>query len=151
MKVFLAADHRGFTLKEELKSWLEEEGREVVDLGAESLVEDDDYSQYGIKLGEAVEAEPGSFGVGVCGSGIGMAVAANKVRSVRAGLVHDVEIVKIGRSDDNMNVLALGADFISLEQAKEVVRVFLDTAFVNNERHQRRLNEISAYECRDVL
>ncbi|MDP3997445.1 MAG: RpiB/LacA/LacB family sugar-phosphate isomerase [bacterium] len=151
MKVFLAADHRGFTLKEELKSWLEEEGREVVDLGAESLVEDDDYSQYGIKLGEAVEAEPGSFGVGVCGSGIGMAVAANKVRSVRTGLVHDVEIVKIGRSDDNMNVLALGADFISLEQAKEVVRVFLDTAFVNNERHQRRLNEISAYECRDVL
>ncbi len=143
MKIFLAADHRGFRLKKELAVWLATEGHEVVDLGAAEETPDDDYPTYGFAVANAVAKENNTRGIAVCGSGVGIAVAANKVAGIRAALIHDPAVVAAARNDDDINVLALGADFITLEAAKAVITPFLTTAFSGEDRHVRRLKEIA--------
>lgn len=147
MEIYLGADHRGLKLKNALREWLVGEGHTVEDLGAEELHEDDDYPDFGIAVARAVGEKPTErLGIVVCGSGVGMAVVAGKVPGVRAGLIHDPLIAEAARRDDNTNVLALGADFISVENAKEVVQAWLNTAFSRQPRHQRRIDKISQYE-----
>jgi len=146
MQIFLTADHNGFQLKNVLFSYLKEEGHQVSDLGPDVLDEADDYPDYAFKLGEAVAGEAGSMGIAVCGSGVGMAVAAGKVPGIRASMVHEVAMARAAREDDNLNVLSLGADHISDEEAKEVVKAWLETPFTNEERHVRRIEKISSYE-----
>lgn len=146
MTVYLAADHRGFELKNVLRDWLKEGGYEVVDLGAVELNKDDDYPDFGFALAEKVAGEPGSLGVAVCGSGVGMEVAAGKVKGVRAVLVHDAKLAAAARRDDNVNIISIGADFVDEGTAKEIVKAAIETEFSGEERHRRRIDKIKQYE-----
>lgn len=147
MDIYIGADHRGFTLKEKLREWLQGEGHNVTDVGATQEEADDDYPDYGAKVAEAVaEAPDKRRGVVLCGSGVGMAVVANKVIGTRAALVHDAKLAEAARRDDDINILALGADFISEVAAKGVVTAFLSTPFSGEDRHVRRVQKITTYE-----
>lgn len=147
MEIYIAADHNGFAMKEDLKTWLQGKGYEVRDMGAEDFDADDDYPDYGIRVAEAVAENPEErFGVVLCGSGVGMAVVADKVAGIRAALIHDQEIAQAAQRDDDINVLALGASYISLDTAKEVIMAWLTTPFSGAERHERRISKIAAYE-----
>ncbi len=147
MKVFLGADHRGFDLKEKLKEWLAAKGYEVHDLGAHRLDPGDDYPDFAYAVAERVAENPGEHrGVLVCGSGAGMDVAANKVRAVRATTAWDTASAEHVRTNDDVNVIALAADWTPPEQAREIVKVFLETPFSGEERHIRRLKKIEEIE-----
>lgn len=147
MTIYIAADHNGYEMKNELVTWLKEEGHEVTDLGPNQLDEADDYPDYGISVAKAVAKSPDQHrGILLCGSGVGMDIVANKVAGIRAALIHDKAIAAAARRDDNVNVLALGADYINLEQAKEVVTAWLTTPFAAEERFIRRLTKIAKIE-----
>lgn len=147
MKIYLAADHRGFELKNKLKEWLGEEGHSVEDLGADKYDEGDDYPDFGIPLAEKVAiSKERSLGVTICGSGVGMSVVTGKVKGVRSVMVSDVAMAQAARRDDDVNVIALGSKFIDFEQAKEIVKAAIETGFSGEERHQRRVDKIAEYE-----
>lgn len=148
MKVFLGADHRGFHLKEGLTSWLKGQGHEVTDVGATELRTDDDYVDYGLAVATQIADQTSrlSLGIVICGSGVGICVTANKVKGIRCGLGLTVDQVKAARQDDNIQVLALAADFISEAQAREMVEIFLTTEFSGHDRHVRRLEKIAEIE-----
>jgi RpiB/LacA/LacB family sugar-phosphate isomerase len=147
-QLYIAADHNGWEMKNELKRWLESEGYTVTDLGPEQFDKDDDYPDFGVKVARAVAETPEQrLGILLCGTGVGMAVVADKVPGVRAGLLHDPEMAASARRDDDINVLALGARHISLEKAKEVVKAWLETEFSGAERHRRRIEKIKQYEA----
>lgn len=148
MELYIGADHRGFAMKEGLSAWLREQGHDVHDMGAADYIDTDDYPDYALPVAQEVGRNPETLGILLCGSGAGMATAANKVMGVRAALIHDTEIAKAARHDDNINVLALGADYISIEQAKEVIAIFLATPFSSEERHERRVGKIAELEHR---
>lgn len=150
MKVFLGADHRGFELKEKLKEWLLAKGYEAHDLGASRFDPSDDYPDFAMAVAEKVAEDPvASRGLLVCGSGVGMDVAANKVRGVRATVAWSTDAAQHARSRDNANVLSLAADWTPPEMAREIVRVFLETEFGRAERDVRRLGKIAEVEERN--
>jgi ribose 5-phosphate isomerase B len=142
MIIALAADHGGYELKEYLKTVLTE--YKILDLGTDSEVSVD-YSDYGIKAGEAVATGQADLGIIVCGTGIGISIAANKVRGIRAALCHCAEYARLSREHNNANILALGGRFLSFEEAEEIVRVWLNTPFAGD-RHLKRINKIMEYE-----
>ena len=146
MQIYLGADHRGFELKNKLRDWLKAEGHQVTDLGAQEYEANDDYPDYAFSVGEAVAKTPNTRGIVVCGSGTGADVAANKVRGVRASLIHDPALAKFAQEHDNINVLALGSDFIDEARAKAVVEAWLASAYSGEERHTRRIKKIEEYE-----
>ncbi|MCA9391591.1 RpiB/LacA/LacB family sugar-phosphate isomerase [candidate division WWE3 bacterium] len=149
MKVAIASDHRGFSLKTDLMTqfYNVEGGVEWVDLGPEVYSPTDDYVVYAIKLVEHMQTNPDtSFGVLICGSGVGMSIVANRFIGIRAGLGFNVDQVKEARSADDINVLALPSDFTSLVHARNVVEMFLVTAYDNLPAHQRRLDELRQLE-----
>src|SRR3990172_12384045 len=127
MKIYLGADHRGFKLKEKVKEWLENWGYDVADLGAESFEPKDDYTLYAQKVASLVGKEKSVRGILLCGSGVGVDVAANKFDGVRAAIGKSPEQVRAGRRDDDMNILVLAADFTKSQEAKEMVQAFLKT------------------------
>jgi len=143
--IFLAADHRGFPLKEKVKQWLVEWGYDYEDMGAFKLDPTDDYPIYAKKVAEGM-VEPEDRGILVCGSGVGVDEVANKFDGIRSGLAISKEQIQSARNDDNINVLALASDFISEEEAREIVKVFLDTEFADAERFNRRLKEVGEIE-----
>lgn len=147
MRVYIGADHGGYNLKEELKPYLVELGYEVEDLGAHSLVEDDDYPDYVLPVAEKVVGDGGSVGIVVGRSGNGEAIAANKVAGIRAAVCLNSEMARKAREHNDANVLSLGADCINSIDAKEVVKVFLETPFSGEERHIRRIRKITEYEA----
>ena len=138
--VALASDHAGLDLKETLKKELTEMGYPVLDLGTNSS-ESVDYPDYGKKLGEAVAAGKASKGVAVCGSGIGISIAANKVHGIRAALIHDLTGARLSRLHNNANVIAFGARTTGVDVAKEALKVFLATEFEGG-RHTRRVEKL---------
>ena len=144
--VALGADHGGFPLKVELAPWLQSQGFEVVDLGAHALEPGDDYPDFAEATARAVVSGRAERGIIICGSGVGATVVANKVPGVRACLCHDVYSAHQGVEHDQLNVLCLGARIIGVELAKEVVTAFLKAKFTGEERHQRRLDKVSAIE-----
>lgn len=146
MQIYVGADHRGFELKNALREWLKETGYTVTDVGATEYTPHDDYPDYAFKVGEAVAKNPAARGIVVCGSGTGADVAVNKVRGVRAALIHDPAIAKFAQEHDDLNVLALGSNFISEEKAREVVETWLSATYTGEERHTRRIRKIEAYE-----
>ena len=146
MRVGLAGDHWGVQLKTELAGRLRAEGHEVVDLGATTVVANDDFPDYVVPLARAVAAGELDRGIAVCGSGVGACVAANKVRGVRAALVTDAFSARQGVEDDDMNVLCLGSRVVGEALAWELVRTFLAARFTGAERFQRRLAKIAALE-----
>lgn len=150
MKIGIAADHGGFALKGEIAEALRGAGHEVVDFGAHELTPGDDYPDFIVPLARAVAAKEVERGVALCGSGVGAAIAANKVPGVRAGLIHDVFSAHQGVEDDDMNVFCLGGKVIGSALALELVRTFLTARFSNALRHQRRLRKVQALETDKV-
>jgi ribose 5-phosphate isomerase B len=136
----IASDHAGFLLKEVLKMEAENMGFEVIDLGTNST-ESVDYPDYGYKLAEAVASGKSQFGVAICGSGIGISIAANRNPKVRAALCHNAELAGLARQHNDANVLALGARFIEEDEAREALKVFLSTDFEGG-RHQVRVDKL---------
>ena len=147
MQIYIGADHNGFEMKNQLVEWLKGEGHEVVDMGPEEFNKDDDYPDFGIKVARAVAEDPKNrYGVLLCGSGVGMSVVADKVPGIRAALIHDPKVAAAAQRDDDINVVALGASYIDLETAKQVITTWLSTPFAAEERFVRRINKIKEYE-----
>ena len=147
MKIFLGADHRGFDLKEKIKEWLKDKGRQVEDLGAYTLDPSDDYPDFAFAVAAKVANDPEhDRGVLFCGSGVGMDIAANKFKSIRATVVGSAEAAEHARSHDDVNIISLAADWIPPEAAGKVIQSFLDTPFSGEERHARRLMKIQEAE-----
>lgn len=137
----LGADHGGVALKNKLAAMLIEAGHQIQDYGTDGA-ESVDYPDYAHAVCEAVEGGDADFGILVCGSGIGMSIAANRHAGIRCGLVHDVTTARLTRAHNNANVLALGARIIGEEVALDIVRVFLATNFEGG-RHERRLAKLN--------
>ncbi len=146
MKIFIGSDHRGLDLKLTLANFLRALGHEVDDLGPQELVIDDDYPDYAFAVAQKVVQNSAAKGIIICASGVGMDIAANKVKGARCGLGISVEQVKSARRDDNINCLAIASDFIPDNEAKEMAIAFVETEFANEEKHQRRLAKIFEYE-----
>lgn len=146
MKVGIGADHGGFELKEMLRDYLKNLGHEVVDFGATSLEQGDDFPDYIIPLAKAVANNEVERGVAVCGSGVGACIAANKVSGVRAALITDHFSAHQGVEDDNMNVMTIGGRVVGFNVAQELVGSFLGAKFIGAERHLRRLEKVHQIE-----
>lgn len=140
MKWYAGSDHAGFRLKQLMIAVLKELGDEVVDVGTHSE-ESTDYPTYGAEVGRRVVGDPGSFGMVICGTGIGISIAANKIHGVRAALVHDDFTAAASRAHNDANVISLGARVIGPGVAESALRMFRSTAFVGG-RHQRRVDLI---------
>ena len=133
MKVYLGADHRGFKLKEELKTWFLENKISVKDLGAFEHNPDDDYPLFAQKVARNVAGDLkknlGVRGIVICGSGVGVNIVANKFNHIRSGLALNAKQVGQARKDDDINILAIPSDFVNEEEAKKIVKIFLKTPF----------------------
>ena len=141
MKVAMACDHGGFDLKNTLKQELEAMGHEVVDFGCDSTASVD-YPDYGYKAAKAVATGECEKGVVICGTGIGISIAANKIKGVRAALCHDCFSAQATKEHNDANILAMGARVVGAGLALKIVDTFLDTPFSNDERHIRRIAKI---------
>ena len=142
--IALGADHAGFALKEQLKAWLLDRGHLVRDCGTDST-DSVDYPDFAIAVADAVQGGAAERGVLVCGSGIGMAITANKVAGIRAAVAADASTARLSREHNNANVLALGARTTSLELAVDVLHAWLETPFAGG-RHARRLEKLAALD-----
>lgn len=147
MKIAIAADHAGFEEKEKVKKTLDEIGVEYTDMGTNSA-DSVDYPDYARKVGEAVAAGEFEKGILVCGSGTGMAIAANKVPGIRAAVAWNEEIARLSRQHNNANVLSLAARFIPDEEQAKIVKAWLETDFEGG-RHERRVEKITQIENED--
>jgi ribose 5-phosphate isomerase B len=147
MRVGIAADHGGFTLKQEVVARLRTAGHEVVDFGASALDPDDDYPDFVGPLAHAVAASETERGIAICGSGVGACVCANKVAGVRAALIEDHFSARQGVEDDHLNVLCLGGRTEGAAVAWELVETFLAARYSRAERHLRRLAKVAALEA----
>ncbi|HYL84562.1 MAG TPA: ribose 5-phosphate isomerase B [Candidatus Angelobacter sp.] len=143
-RIAIGSDHAGFSVKETIRRYLENAGYAVWDLGTSSE-ESVDYPDYGKAIGERVVGKQADLGIAVCGTGIGISIAANKVPGVRAALAHDVNTARLAREHNDANVLALGGRVVTGEAAIAMVQTFLATAYLGG-RHQRRVDKISAME-----
>lgn len=144
MRVYLGSDHAGFELKEQVADVLRDLGHDVVDIGPYTD-ESVDYPDYAERVARAVASGEAPFGVLICGTGIGMAIAANKVPGIRAVQASDPEMAKMARMHNNANILTLPGRYIDKERAAEVLSVFLSTPFEGG-RHQRRIDKIDQIE-----
>jgi ribose 5-phosphate isomerase B len=146
MRIGIAADHGGFTMKVRMAAALREAGHELADFGANELDPDDDYPDFVIPLARAVAREDVERGIALCSSGVGASVAANKVAGVRAALIHDGYSAHQGVEHDDLNVICLGSLVVGYAEAWELVQAFLSATFSGAERHRRRLAKITALE-----
>jgi len=140
MKIALGADHGGFELKEKVKTYLIKKGYEVLDLGTNST-DSVDYPEFGHTVGHAVVDKKAEFGIVVCGTGIGISIAANKVPGVRAALCTNTTMARLTREHNNANILAMGGRIVGDVLALEMVDIFLTTEFQGG-RHENRINKI---------
>ena len=141
MKIYIGTDHAGYEMKEELKKYLSKLGHEVEDMGAHELDPDDDYPDFIALVAEGVVAHEDSMGIVLGGTGIGEGIEANRLFGIRAAVYNGQpkRTVVLSREHNDANVLSLGARFIDLDEAKEVVSLWLDTEFSKKERHMRRI------------
>ena len=148
MRVAIGADHGGYALKDEIKSFLESLGHEMIDVGAHNLDPADDFPDFTKPLAESVASGSADRGIMICGSGVGASVAANKVKGIRASVCHDTYSAHQGVEHDDMNVLCLGARIVGIELARELTGAFLSAEYVPEERFQRRLDKVLDMESR---
>lgn len=146
MKVGIAADHGGFELKEMMREYLKSLGHEVVDFGANELVQLDDFPDYVVPLAKAVAAKEVDRGIAVCGSGVGACIVANKVAGVRAALITDHFSAHQGVEDDDMNLMTIGGRVVGFNVAQELIASFLKAKFIGAERHLRRMEKVRQLE-----
>jgi ribose 5-phosphate isomerase B len=140
--IYIGSDHRGFELKNKIKKFLEELGYEFEDLGAFEYNKGDDYPDFAQAVAKKVFVDSGSRGILICGSGIGIAIAANKTKGIRAGTALKPDQARAAVNDEDLNILALSADFLKEDEVREIVKVFLETKFSGEERHKRRIEKI---------
>ena len=139
--IYLGADHRGFDLKEKIKRWLKDKSYEFTDLGNEVLDLEDDYPDFAIKVIKKLKKD-GDYGILFCGSGVGMDILANRFPNVRCGLGFIPQQTRIAKRDDNINCLAIPADFSTEVEARSIIEMFLETKFTSGEKYTRRLKKI---------
>ena len=163
--IYLGADHRGFQLKEKIKSWLSVWAKPTIggssehfvkqnvvgdikyeDCGAFEYDKEDDYPDFAKAVAEKVAASENNKGILICGSGVGVAIVANKIKGIRAGTAANTEQVKASVSDEDLNVLAISADYTDGAEAQDIIKTFLETKFSGAERHIRRVNKIRDLE-----
>lgn len=143
MKLGIANDHRGYKLKKEIINRLNTK-YEIIDYGTDSE-ESVDYPDYAFKLGKKVAAKEVDFGIAICGSGIGISIACNKVKGIRCAKVSTKNEAAVTRVDNNANIVAFG-EKTTIEDAIEIIETFVNTPFSNLEKHNRRINKIKEYE-----
>lgn len=141
MKIAIANDHAAVAMKKEIQNMLENEGFEVLNFGTDTN-ESVDYPFYGERCAKAVTEGEADFGIVICGTGIGISIAANKVPGIRCGLCHDVTDARLTREHNNANMLSMGARTTGMETAKDIVHAFLETPFSNGTNHVRRIEEL---------
>jgi ribose 5-phosphate isomerase B len=146
MRIAIGADHGGYPLNERVLKELVAGGHEILDFGTHVGSRPDDYPDYALKVGQAVQAKQADIGILICGSGVGAAVAANKLRGIRAALCGDTYSGHQSREHDDCNVLCLGARVVGEELALEIVRAFVGASFTGEERHRRRLAKVADME-----
>ena len=150
MKIYIGTDHAGFELKEKLKMFLESLGCEVEDKGAYEFNESDDYPDFVYPVVKAVAEDrdrgQDSRGIVIGGSGQGEAIVANKVKGIRAAVVYDEYSAKMSREHNDANIISLGNRTLSIDKAKDLVKLWLETPFSNEERHKRRIEKIKSIE-----
>jgi RpiB/LacA/LacB family sugar-phosphate isomerase len=146
MKVAVAADHAGYDMKQSLLAYLPKQGFDVIDLGTDTADIPSDYPDFALKIAEALKSGRAERGILVCGSGVGVSIAANKIHGVYAGLCHDTYSAHQGVEHDDMNVLCVGARIIGVELAREIARTFLHAQFTGEPRHLRRVGKTRAIE-----
>ena len=147
MKIAVGADHAGVPLNVRVIQELRDAGHEVSDFGTHDATVPDDYPDYARLIGEAVQNQAAEIGILVCGSGVGAAVAANKMHGIRAALCSDTYSARQSREHDDCNVLCLGARVVGVELALDILRAFVAARFTGEERHLRRLAKIAAMEA----
>lgn len=146
MKIVIGSDHAGFTLKNSVGDLLRSLGHTVVDVGAYND-NPSDYPDFAVLVGNAVLEGKGDRGILICGSGVGVSVAANKIKGIRAAVCHDTYSAHQGVEHDDMNVLVLGSRVIGPKLAEDLVKAYLGANFTNEERHKRRLAKVKAIEA----
>lgn len=158
--LYIGSDHRGFKLKEALKIFLKDRGEEVFDLGNDHYDENDDYPDFASLVAEKVSATSAELrgldadqrrnkevrGILLCGSGVGVDIVANKLKGIRSALIFDSKQAYLSRNDDDANVLSLAADFLTEDQAKKILEVWLTAPFSGIEKYKRRLDKIRGLE-----
>ncbi len=150
MKLAIASDHAGYSLKEHLISYLRQQGHEVLDLGVDSDAVPSDYPDAALAVGEALQSGRAERGFLVCGSGIGACITANKLAGIYAAITHDTYSAAQGVQHDNMNVVCMGARVIGSALAEAIADAFLKATFSGEERHIRRFNKMKAIEARQI-
>lgn len=143
--LYLASDHAGYNLKEEIKKYLDELGYQYEDLGNKDLDPQDDYPDYILPAARRVAGE-GALGIVVCGTGLGSCIAANKVKGVRAAACYDEFTARQSREHNDANILCLGGRSLDMERVKKIVKIWLGAEFSGEERHRRRLKKIEEAE-----
>jgi ribose 5-phosphate isomerase B len=144
--IYIGADHAGWEMKEHLKEFLGEDGYEIVDMGNQNLVEEDDYPDFSYAVAKRVVTDESARGIVICGNAQGVCIVANKVKGVRAVTGFDTDVAKSAREDDNSNILCLPARHINKKTAKEIVETWLHTEFSKADRHIRRLKKVERIE-----
>lgn len=143
MKIFIGSDHGGMQLKKQVLEYLVKKKHDVKDLGCKGS-DSCDYPEFGVAVGRAVVENPNALGIAICGSGIGISIAANKVKGVRAALANSIEMAKLGREHNGANVLAMGERTAFLDDPIEIVETFLATDIDPDGRHERRREQLDA-------
>lgn len=144
--IYIGADHAGWKLKETIEEYLRSHGYPVVDMGNQHLVNDDDYPDFGHAVAKRVVTDPNGRGIVLCGNAQGICIVANKVRGVRAATGFSEEAAKTSRTDDHSNILCLPGRYLTAAQAKQIVKIWLETEPSNAERHVRRLKKLEEIE-----
>ena len=149
MRIAIGADHGGYPLNERVIKDLAAAGNEIIDFGTHVGSRPDDYPDYALKVGEAIQRNDADIGILICGSGVGAAVAANKLKGIRAALCGDTYSGHQSREHDDCNVLCLGARVVGEELALDIVRAFVAAQFTGEERHLRRLAKVADIEKKE--
>jgi len=147
MRIAVGADHGGYPLNERVIEELRSSGHEITDFGTHDGSKPDDYPDYALKVGQAVQSGNAEIGILICGSGVGAAVAANKLKGVRAALCGDTYSAHQSREHDDCNVLCMGARVVGVELAMEIMRAFVAARFTGEERHLRRVKKVAEIEA----
>jgi ribose 5-phosphate isomerase B len=150
LRIAMGADHAGFRLKDELKQLVESLGHTVEDVGC-TCTDSVDYPDYALEVCQLVTDEKADRGILICGTGIGMTIAANKMPGIRCALVHDLFSAKATREHNDSNVLAMGERVIGPGVAQEIVKIWLDTEFSQGPRHLNRIHKLKGLEDRNTL
>ncbi len=151
MRVHIGSDHAGLELKNSLVEHLKSSGHDVIDHGPHEYDALDDYPVFCIPAAQAVASEKGSFGIVLGGSGNGEQMAANKVKGIRAALVWSIETAKLAREHNDANVIAIGGRMHAIDVCKELIDAFLATPFSNDQRHIRRIGQVSNFETKGSI